>query len=61
MQKALQAIIFLSLGVGIGWLLKTPPEPIKEVVELPASDEQLIAFWFGEGYKHSLRKRVCGK
>lgn len=61
MRKALQAIIFLSLGVGVGWYVKPSPKPIKEVVEIPATDEQLLAFWFGPGDKAKLRKRVCGK
>jgi len=59
MRKVLQAIICLSLGVGIGWCAKPSPKPVKELVELPATDEQLLAFWFGPGDKAKLRKRVC--
>lgn len=63
MKNLLQALISLSLGVGIGWVLKPPPEPSMRLVEvfLPATDQQLLSFWFGPGDKAQLRKRVCGK
>jgi hypothetical protein len=63
MQKALQALLILSLGVGIGWWLKPPPKPSVRLVEvfMPATDQQLMSFWFGSGDKAKLRKRVCGK
>lgn len=58
-RNALQSILLLSLGVGIGWWFKPLPKPVKEVVEVQATDEQLLAFWFGPGDKAKLRKRVC--
>lgn len=53
----------LSVGLGLGPSL-FPREVVKEiqsVIHEPATDEQLMQFWFGESDKQSLRKRVCGK
>ena len=64
MKNPLQALVILSLGVGIGWVLKPSPEPVKELVEVfkEPTDDQLLAFWFGEPSNPAkLRKRVCGK
>lgn len=32
---------------------------VTKVVNAPATDEQLLDFWFGNGDKTALRKRIC--
>lgn len=53
----------LSVGLGMGPSLfpREVSKVNKVVIHKPATDEQLLQFWFGEGDKQSLRKRVCGK
>ncbi len=63
LKKALKtlciALIGAGVGVGIGKAYQPPVEPVIKYVHLPATDEQLVAFWFGNGDKTSLRKRIC--
>lgn len=55
------AFLYTVLGVCISPYVLEAPKPIKQVVYKDATDEQLMAFWFGNGDVSSLRKRVCSK
>lgn len=51
----------LSVGLGMGPSL-FPVTKVKElqvVIHEPATDEQLMQYWFGDSDKSQLRKRVC--
>ena len=56
-------VIFLVVGVIWGFVIgiypKENPKTITTVVNQPATDDQLLEFWFGNGDKDALRKRIC--
>ena len=62
-RKALKtfsvAFLYTVLGVCISPYVLKAPEPVKTIVYKEATDEQLMAYWFGPMDKSQLRKRVC--
>lgn len=63
LRKALKTLCIALLGAGVGVgsyeLSSKPIAPVIKYVHVPATDDQLISFWFGNGDKQSLRKRIC--
>ena len=54
------AVCFIfCIGAIIVLYPKEEPQRITTIVNQPATDEQLLEFWFGNGDKASLRKRIC--
>lgn len=51
------ALVFTAIVFGMAERYSKPPEV--QVVYKEPTDEQLTAFWFGDGDKAALRKRIC--
>lgn len=52
-------LIVVCILWGIAGYLFHEPKVIYKTVNQPASDQQLIAFWFGDQDKTKLRNRIC--
>lgn len=51
------ALVFTAIVFGMAERYNKPAET--KVVYKEPTDEQLVAFWFGDGDKSALRKRIC--
>ena len=58
MKKDLLIPLVASLWFVLGYLCHEPDIVYKVVIQ-PATDQQLIDFWFGNQDKTKLRNRIC--
>lgn len=59
LKTVLVAFVYFVLGVACTKAYFSLQKPVITTVYLPATDEQLLGYWFGSTDKTKLRNRIC--